>query len=225
MGYNVIFLHRSNSHKPFLHRLKTEEILQNLQTNNNDSISCNAEFATFYSKIFNQYHQSKDKILLVEYFSVTEYLHLLLSICKLLNPLGCKAILFLAAAVSDFYLPIDMMEEHKIQSGYGDLELCLKPVPKLIKFIKTKICPDAFIVSFKLETDHELVIKKAKESLKKYQHDLAISNCLATRERKLILLDKKGEEVIETQGGHIEKVLIDRVIDKYKDFIKNKYKT
>lgn len=210
MGFNVIFLHRSNSRKPFLHHIKIENIIFN---SSDDSVNANINL-----NILKEYHQSKDKLLFIDYFSVTEYLHLLINICKLLNPFESKAILFLAAAVSDFYLPMDLMAEHKIQSGNGDLELCLKPVPKLIKFIKKTICPDAFIVSFKLETDEDLVIKKAKESLKKYQHDLVISNCLVTRKSKLILLDKVGEEVIEKKGEYIEEELTRRVIQKYNDF-------
>ena len=228
MGFNLIFLHRSNSQKPFLHHLNTENILQDLEFNDENSVSASACFknktiSSFYENIYKEYHESKDKLLLIEYFSVTEYLNLLIDICKLLNPFKTNAILLLAAAVSDFYLPTDLMAEHKIQSGNGNLELCLKPVPKLIKFIKKSICPDAFLVSFKLETDESLIIKKAKESLQKYKHDLVISNCLATRKSKLILLDNKGEEVIEKQNESlIEGELISKVIQKYNEYKNNK---
>lgn len=212
MGFNVIFLHRATSQKPFLHHINIEDIMLNSTDDSTASIT------PLYSNILKEYRQSKEKLLLIEYFSVTEYLHLLIDTCKLLNPFESKAIIFLAAAVSDFYLPTVLMTEHKIQSGTGDLELCLKPVPKLIKSIKKTICPDAFIVSFKLETDEDLVIKKAQEALKKYQHDLVISNCLATRKTKLILLDGNGQEVILKQGDYIEEEMTGRVIHKYNNF-------
>ena len=223
MGFSVIFLHRSDSHKPFLHHLKPLNLLlQDLEMTENQEIQFKKQSESFYNKIFMEYHESKDNLLLVDYFSVTEYLHLLIGITKLLNPHGQKTILFLAAAVSDFYLPADSMAEHKIQSGNGDLELCLKPVPKLIKLLKKTICPDAFIVSFKLETDDSLLLKKAKTALEKYGHDLVVSNCLATRKNKLILLDNEGEEVIEKHGGFIEQDLIERIVQKYNEYAKNK---
>ena len=44
--------------------------------------------------------------------------------------------LYLAAAVSDFYLPRAAMSEHKMQSrelaAQGGLQLCLSPTPKLL---------------------------------------------------------------------------------------------
>jgi phosphopantothenate---cysteine ligase (ATP) len=40
---------------------------------------------------------------------------------------------YLAAAVSDFYIPIDKMVTHKIQSAGGGLHLDLEPVPKILK--------------------------------------------------------------------------------------------
>ena len=44
-----------------------------------------------------------------------------------------SAIIYLAAAVSDFYIPEAELAVHKIQSAdHSNLELCLKPVPKML---------------------------------------------------------------------------------------------
>ena len=40
--------------------------------------------------------------------------------------------LYLAAAVSDFYIPISQMPDHKIQSSNGPLSLSLQLVPKML---------------------------------------------------------------------------------------------
>lgn len=217
-GFRVIFLHRSDSQIPFLHRLDPVNIINDLEIKSDDKLNFRMDSISFYTDIYKEYHQFKPKLLLVEYFSVTEYLNLLLYICEHLKPSGRKVLLFLAAAVSDFYLPIHSIAEHKIQSGQGDLQLTLKPVPKLLKLLKSCTCPEAFIVSFKLETDEELVVKKAKESLAKYQHDLVISNCLSTRKTRVIMITSSKEEVIDKRDDEvIEKELIKRVIAKYND--------
>ena len=63
--------------------------------------------------------------------------------------------MFLAAAVSDFYLPEDTLTNHKIQSRElsDGLNLNLISVPKRLGTIKTEWIPNCFLISFKLETD------------------------------------------------------------------------
>lgn len=174
-------------------------------------------------KLINLYRENdefKDKLLLIDYFSVTDYLYLLIEICQLLNLRRDSIIIFLAAAVSDFYLPAGETVEHKIQSNQLDsLELSLKPVPKLIQFLKSQVCPDAFVVSFKLETDETLLIKKAQESLKKYGHDLVISNSLSQRKECVIFVEKSMETECVNKGdgeGVIEGEIVRKVIEKFK---------
>lgn len=53
--------------------------------------------------------QGAGKILYVVFTSVSDYLWLLRAACECLAGLGPKALLFLAAAVSDFYIPGDQM--------------------------------------------------------------------------------------------------------------------
>jgi hypothetical protein len=47
-----------------------------------------------------------------------------------LAPLGRRALFYLAAAVSDFYIPVEEMAVHKIQSGDGPLTLSMQQVRK-----------------------------------------------------------------------------------------------
>ena len=215
-GYSVIFLHRSGSLKPFLHHFSQHfgHHLDDLELKN-DLLSFKAN--TEYKNIYEEYEKLKHNLLLVEFFSVSDYLSSLLSISSILRPIGKNSLLYLAAAVSDFYLPQDLMSEHKIQSGQGDLNLSLKPVPKMIKYLKTSQCPDAFIVSFKLETDEGIIVTKAKESLKNYGHHLVISNCLATRNQKVSLIEKEGEStLLRREGTFIEEDLVQKIIEKHK---------
>ena len=73
------------------------------------------------------------------------------------SPLGARAVFYLAAAVSDFYIPESKMTEHKIQSReISTLKIELEPVPKLLGIIKEKN-PNAVAISFKLETDKTIL--------------------------------------------------------------------
>uniref|UniRef100_A0A5F9CEY9 Coiled-coil domain containing 30 n=1 Tax=Oryctolagus cuniculus TaxID=9986 RepID=A0A5F9CEY9_RABIT len=60
--------------------------------------------------------------LAVEFTTLADYLHLLQAAAQALNPLGSSAMFYLAAAVSDFYVPVSEMPEHKIQSSAGALQ-------------------------------------------------------------------------------------------------------
>jgi phosphopantothenate-cysteine ligase len=45
-------------------------------------------------------------------------------------------------------------------------------VPKMLKPLTNIWAPHAYIVSFKLETDEELLLPKARQALEKYQHNV-----------------------------------------------------
>ena len=96
--------------------------------------------------------------------------------------------LYLAAAVSDFYLPASDMMEHKIQSSEGAPKIELQLVPKILAPLVSDWVPQAFVISFKLETDESILIKKAKKALETYKHKIVIANLLQTRKEKVILV-------------------------------------
>lgn len=50
------------------------------------------------------------------------------------------------------------------------------------------------VVSYKLETDPELLIAKAKMALERYHHDLVIGNLLETRKREVVFVTSGKEE-------------------------------
>ena len=87
------------------------------------------------------HHAARDQLLQIPFVSLGDYLWLLRALTCALAPAGTEAIVYLAAAVSDFYLPAANMAEHKIQSGHGGLHLDLAPVPKMIKRLVTEWCP------------------------------------------------------------------------------------
>jgi phosphopantothenate-cysteine ligase len=101
--------------------------------------------------------------------------------------------LFQSAAVSDFYLPSSVQSTHKIQSGDiadadGHLHLSLPNTPKILKWIRSDWAPDAFLVSFKLETNDSILFSKAAGAVQKYGVHAVVANTLDARYREVFLI-------------------------------------
>lgn len=157
-----------------------------------------------------------DFITLFEYFSVLDYS------CKAIDRLGQNCLVYLAAAVSDFYLPKSQMSVHKIQSSeHNSLQLDLKPVPKLLGLLRSQWCPQAFVVSFKLETDTNLLMGKSLQALDKYRHNCVVGNILEERKAKVVVIDSKQrvKDVDAHDGLEIEHFLIDYLAQLHSEYL------
>jgi phosphopantothenate-cysteine ligase len=130
---------------------------------------------------FHKYTASESKSFIsFQFESIQEYLLLLEIAATELASLGAQTCFFLAAAVSDFYVPPELMSDHKIQSSSG-LVLELSQVPKVLRKLTSVWAPSAFVVSFKLETDPSILLRKATGAIEKYGVDMVIANVLNTR--------------------------------------------
>ena len=167
------------------------------------------------------------RLLEIPYTSLFDYLWILKLICELLKPIGSRAMLYLAAAVSDFYIPVQDMAEHKIQSSEGAPKIELQLVPKILGPLVKDWVPEAFVVSFKLETDESILIKKAKKALDTYKHRIVVANLLQTRKEKVILVcpgNIAEESIVMSkqeldEGREIEEKIIQNLIVKHHSFI------
>ncbi|KAI9733397.1 MAG: hypothetical protein M1834_003481 [Cirrosporium novae-zelandiae] len=129
-GYAVIFLHRQHSLLPYARHYShsTNCFLDFLQASSDDgSVRLSHEYQANVSAVLRKYTAVKQKNLLcvLPFVTINEYLWSLRGIATLMSPLGSNALFYLAAAVSDFFVPRDRMVEHKIQSQ--DIE-----VPELL---------------------------------------------------------------------------------------------
>jgi phosphopantothenate-cysteine ligase len=70
----------------------------------------------------------------------------------------------------------------------------LDPVPKFLKLLVDGWAPRAMIISFKLETDPELLSIKAHTALDKYAHHLVIGNLLNTRKYEVLFVSAGNED-------------------------------
>ncbi|KAI3396318.1 hypothetical protein diail_12283 [Diaporthe ilicicola] len=84
----------------------------------------------------------------------------------------------------------------------------LDPVPKFLKNLVDGWAPQCMIVSFKLETDPEILVHKAKYALERYSHNLVIGNLLSTRKWEVVFVSPTRPDKwirvpsVQTTAGH-----------------------
>lgn len=216
-GYAVIFLHRQYSLLPYARHYShsTNCFLDFMREGDNGKVVVDEQYQEEMRDVLRKYRVAKEEnmLLLLPFITITEYLWNLREIATTMRPLGSAAMFFLAAAVSDFFVPKHRLAEHKIQSGdvgphQGDgsaagnssypegnkLVIDLDPVPKFLKKLVDTWAPEGMIVSFKLETDPSLLISKGQKALHRYSHHLVIGNLLSTRKWEVVLVAPGKEE-------------------------------
>ena len=75
------------------------------------------------------------------------------------------------------------MVNHKIQSSSSSsgLQLYLSQVPKMLRMLTLKWATKSYIISFKLETDENILYEKAWKAICNYRVNLVVANLLHTR--------------------------------------------
>ncbi|EDO16746.1 hypothetical protein Kpol_1003p52 [Vanderwaltozyma polyspora DSM 70294] len=243
-GYSVIFLHREFSLTPY-NRIFTH----NLNTlfldyfHNDGSLSENFKETILRNReLYDKYLNRESRLLLLPFTTVNQYLWSLKSIAKLLDSSGC--LFYLAAAVSDFFVPFSRLPKHKIQSrAYGELSnddsensnsattpegkliINLDPVPKFLRRLVESWAKQAMIVSFKLETDESILIYKSTQALDRYNHQLVIGNLLQSRNKEVVFVtsdNREGRWIKKTdEVSSLEEVIIPEVIKAHDGWISN----
>ena len=210
-NYHVIFLHRQGSLCPFLRWFPNSLAFMESVDLDFDSqlgkMYMSFKNDTVVKKAINNFKKYKENIVSIPFTTVDDYMHLLKGICLQMKPFGSNAMVYLAAAVSDFYIPYSSLPDHKIQSRDDDFVLNLKPVPKLVKNLVENWVNKAFVVTFKLETNEDILLEKAFRALEIYGHHVVVANELHTRKEKVFLVSKKSSKPIElrkTDVDHIE---------------------
>lgn len=220
-GYAVIFLHRQFSLLPYSRHYShsTNCFLDFMSEGPHGEVVASERYQEQMQTVLRKYNAAKENnmLLLLPFTTITDYLWALREVSMSMRQLGPAALFYLAAAVSDFFVPKDRLSEHKIQStnvnvngvddgdrskndGQGSpprskkLVIDLDPVPKFLKRLVDGWAPNGMIVSFKLETDPSLLVSKAQTALHRYSHHLVIGNLLSTRKWEVVFVAPGVEE-------------------------------
>jgi phosphopantothenate-cysteine ligase len=93
--------------------------------------------------------------------------------------------------------------------------LKLEPVPKLIHVIVENWAPHSFVVSFKLETDPDLLIPKSLTSLRFYKHNAVVANLLKNRKSEVMVVQGREQIrrlTVDPAVDEIERPLVEDLI-------------
>ena len=179
---------------------------------------------------------NEQRLLTISFRTVEEYLACLELASRALNDCQSLVAFFLAAAVSDFYVPRQDRSQHKIQSTEQGYTLELKAVPKMIKMLRDRWAPQAFVVSFKLETDAGMLRRKSEQAVARYGCHLVIGNLLQSRHDVVWMLQPPNQrEMIPSNASQwesvellkpvsddpdaLESILVDAVVQAHFEFI------
>ncbi|XP_051967633.1 phosphopantothenate--cysteine ligase-like [Xyrauchen texanus] len=230
-GYAVIFLHRHRSLYPYSRLYTGVNLLDSLrlETDKEDTsqVLVDQKALPNIPTVLKRYQSVKAAGLLlpVEFNTLSEYLHLLKAAAQALSSIGSKAMFYLAAAVSDFYIPASEMPEHKIQSSNGPLQISMKMVPKMLSPLVKDWAPRAFVISFKLETDPSILLERARRALDAYNHQAVVANVLDTRRGYVVVVTKDSQQELvltdeEVQGEvEIEERIVSNLTKAHSQFM------
>ncbi|MEQ2212397.1 hypothetical protein XENOCAPTIV_030203 [Xenoophorus captivus] len=218
-GYAVIFLHRHRSLYPYTRMFLTINMLDSLQFRGGEEtgeVVVNQQVLPDIARVLKRYNEVKEGGLLlpIEFNTLSEYLHLLKAAAQALSTIGSKAMFYLAAAVSDFYIPASEMPEHKIQSSNGPLQLSMKMVPKILSPLVKDWAPQAFVTSFKLETDSTILLNRARRALDTYRHQAVVANVLDSRRGYVVVVtpETQSELVLTEEDVKKEVEIEERIV-------------
>ncbi|KAL2249818.1 UNVERIFIED_CONTAM: Phosphopantothenate--cysteine ligase 2, partial [Sesamum indicum] len=202
-GYAVVFLYRKGTCQPYCSSLPDDPLLECFEVSSESNIT--------------------GSLLKLPFTTIFEYLQILQFIALSMRSLGPNAMFYLAAAVSDFYVPWESMALHKIQSASGPLDIRLAQVPKMLPVLRKDWAPMAFCISFKLETDTKILLEKADMALKKYNMHMVVANELKTRKEEVIVVTKNGNITIRRDmthaGADVEEPLVKLIVDRHSAYI------
>jgi len=90
--------------------------------------------------------------------------------------------------------------KHKIESAVGPLNMQLNQVPKMLFILRKNSAPSAFCVSFKLETDPNILLQKAEMALKKYGMNVVVANELANYKDVVVMVTSSGRTTVSRRS-------------------------
>ncbi|KAF9592879.1 hypothetical protein IFM89_018459 [Coptis chinensis] len=225
-GYAVIFLHRRGSCQPYCRLLPDDSFLECLELTRDSNVQVHQTHCQAVKNAIRGYHDAVEGgfLLKLPFTTIFEYLQILQLVAKSMKSLGSLGMFYLAAAVSDFYVPWESMAEHKIQSASGPMDMRLTQVPKMLSVLRNEWSPMAFCISFKLETDSNILLKKADMALRKYKMNVVVANELLTRMEEVTVITSNERITVRKDKNpaydDVEKPLIDLLVERHSAYIK-----
>lgn len=104
----------------------------------------------------------------------------------------------------------------------------MKMVPKMLSPLVRDWAPEAFVISFKLETDPQILLDKSRQALEKYRHQVVVANVLESRRTSVIIVTRDSQTPLSlsdeevAQGMEIEEKIVSYLQGQHTAFIERK---
>lgn len=87
-------------------------------------------------------------------------------------------------------------------------------VPKILSPLVKDWAPQAFVISFKLETDPQILLEKARRALDTYRHQVVVANVLDSRRGYVVVVtpDSQTELILTDKDEKNEVEIEDRIV-------------
>lgn len=98
-------------------------------------------------------------------------------------------------------------------------------VPKILSPLVKDWAPQAFVISFKLETDPHILLEKARRALDTYRHQVVVANVLDSRRGYVVVVTPETQTELmltdedEKNGVEIEDRIVSNLTSAHKKFI------
>lgn len=108
------------------------------------------------------------------------------------------------------------------------LQITMKMVPKMLSPLVRDWAPEAFVISFKLETDPQILLDKSRQALEKYRHQVVVANVLESQRTSVIIVTRDSQTPLSlsdeevAQGMEIEEKIVSYLQGQHTAFIERK---
>uniref|UniRef100_A0A8C4UV85 Phosphopantothenoylcysteine synthetase n=1 Tax=Falco tinnunculus TaxID=100819 RepID=A0A8C4UV85_FALTI len=216
-GYGVCFLHRARSAFPWARALPPPgpALLDALRLTPGPPPGVAADPAALPALLpaLRDYRRATEAgaLLAIEFTGLGEYLALLRAAARALAPFGTGR------------APAGGGERPR-----GVCVITMKMVPKMLSPLVKEWAPEAFVISFKLETDPLILIDKSRQALEKYRHQVVVANILESRRTSVIIVTKDSQTPLSlsdeeiAQGMEIEEKIVSYLQGQHTAFIEKK---
>ncbi|XP_048182199.1 phosphopantothenate--cysteine ligase isoform X3 [Corvus hawaiiensis] len=116
-------------------------------------------------------------------------------------------------------------EDNDVDAAATEGRITMKMVPKMLSPLVRDWAPEAFVISFKLETDPQILLDKSQQALEKYRHQVVVANVLESRRTSVIIVTRDSQTPLSlsdeeiAQGMEIEEKIVSYLQGQHTAFI------
>lgn len=235
-GYRVIYFHKTLSLLPFARRFQGGDFLDGVTVGEDGAVVL-PEANAAAAREFAQLVTAEQRLTRVPFHTVADYQMGMKTILETLRTtLGddamSRVLVYLVAAVSDFFIPFKELPKEKIDSrpDAPSMTIHLQKVPKALArgLVGRRWGRDAFVTTFKLETDESRIDAKVMKHINAFSNiKLVAANLLEDIRREISLYDTRTPDapakITKVDGVELEDDLIARVVAKHTEYVAGRW--